>query len=57
MRSNSHIFIPHNKTNCEACTRTEPEHFVYVQYFDALGGDNVPTDVVENMLDCIRLKW
>lgn len=55
MRPNSNKCMPYNKAECEACTRTEPEKFVYLLHFDVLGGD-VPTDSAENMLDCIRLK-
>lgn len=34
-----------------------PAQFVYVQYYDLIGEDNVPKDRVENKLGFIRLKW
>lgn len=49
--------MPHNKANYDACMKTEPEKFAYVQYYDVLGNEDVPSDGVEIMLDCIRLKW
>lgn len=56
MRPSSDICMPHIKANCEARTRTDPEQFVYLQYYHLLGDNDVTKDGVNNMFNCIRLK-
>lgn len=55
IRPKSVICLLHKKANCNSFTITDLEQFVYVQYYDVLGDNDVPTDSVDNMLDCVRL--
>ncbi len=53
----SNICFLHNKVKCERCNVKSLGSYVFVQYYDVAGNDDIEIDEVEKELGCIRLKW
>lgn len=57
LRPNRDAFMAHNKDKSAVCNVKVDEQFVFVQYYDILGEEDVPKHNVDETLECIRLKW